>query len=218
MKKNDSKGLFITFEGGEGAGKSTLLAEAADFFKGRGCDVITTREPGGSPLGETIRDWLLQRNDAVKISPHAELLLFLASRAQHIDEVISPALQAGKVVLCDRFNDSTIAYQGYARGLGLDYVKNLCSQVCRDVVPNLTFYLRVDPETGLHRSKGTHKKQAASGELDRIESEKMDFHRSILEGFDLLAKQEPSRIFVIDAAKTKEYVIKKAMAKLEKTI
>ena len=121
-----SHSLFITFEGGEGAGKSTLLKKLAHDLNQKGYEVVITREPGGSLLGKQIRQWLLNRNESILIHSVPELLLFLADRAQHLEEVIKPALANGKVVICDRFNDSTVAYQGAARGLGVEFVQNLC--------------------------------------------------------------------------------------------
>lgn len=218
MTSKDNRGCFITLEGGEGSGKTTLLSQLADFFRQSGREVLTTREPGGSHLGETIRNWLLHRNAELSIGPQAELLLFLASRAQHIEEKILPALQAGQVVLCDRFNDSTIAYQGGARGLGIEHVEKLCLLVCGPVIPQLTLFLKVSPEIGLSRSCRVHKEHAASGELDRIESEAVAFHQKIQEAFELLAKKEPSRIHTIDANQSQENVKKEALSVLKKFI
>lgn len=124
------KGFFVTLEGGEGAGKSSLVSFLAQLLKERGYEVVVTREPGGTPLGEMIRHWLLTHQDSIQIGDQAELLLFLAARAQHIEEIIKPALEAGKIVLCDRFNDSTVAYQGVARRLDPVYVQQLCDLVC----------------------------------------------------------------------------------------
>jgi dTMP kinase len=218
MVYKEYKGRFITLEGGEGAGKTTLRHQLAAFLTERGYDVITTREPGGTHLGETIRDWLLHQHETLSISHQAELLLFLAARAQHIEEKILPALRAGQIVICDRFNDSTIAYQGGARGLGVKYVRKLCHLVCGSVVPDLTLFLNVSPEVGLARSRQVHKEQAACGELDRIESEALSFHSKIQEVLEFLARKEPLRIYTIDANKSEEYVRKEAIAALEKLI
>lgn len=213
-----SNGFLITFEGGEGSGKTTLLHQLADILRSNGFQVLTTREPGGSCLGETIRDWLLQQQSKMAIGREAELLLFLASRAQHIEETILPALHAGKIVLCDRFNDSTIAYQGGARGLGIEYVQKLCQLVCGTTIPQLTFFLNVSPEVGLARSKRMIKKHAASGELDRIESEDLSFHQKIQDTFEFLARQEPLRIYTIDAHQSQKSVREEALSILEKLI
>jgi dTMP kinase len=215
---HDYKGYFITLEGGEGSGKSTLLQQLATFLTHNGYQVITTREPGGTPLGESVRNWLLQRDSTISIGTKAELLLFLAARAQHIEEKILPALQEGKIVLCDRFNDSTIAYQGGARGLGVKYVQELCHLVCGQVNPDLTLFLNVAPEVGLARSRGVQKEHAAKGELDRIESESLAFHRKIQETLQFLARKEPLRVYTINADKSQDEVRKEAILALEKLI
>lgn len=213
-----SRGYFITLEGGEGAGKSTLLAHLAAFFEQKKYTVVVTREPGGTQLGESIRDWLLKKNEAVLIGAKAELLLFLAARAQHIEEVILPALNAGYIVLCDRFNDSTIAYQGGARGLGVKYVKKMCHLICGNIQPQLTLFLNVSPEIGLERACKVQKQQAASGEFDRIEAETLDFHRNIQKTLLSLAKREPLRIYGINANQSCEAVKSEAIVAIEKLL
>lgn len=190
-------GAFFTFEGGEGAGKSTLIEKLAEMLTSQGYDVVKTREPGGTLLGEHVRNWLLDPSFKASVGTQAELLLFLAARAQHIEEVIRPAVQQGKVLFCDRFNDSTIAYQGVARGLGFDYVHSLCDLVCKDIQPNVTFFLDIDPEEGLARRKKIQKDNI--GTIDRIEAEKLQFHRLVRQGFLQLAHEFPMRIHTIDA-------------------
>lgn len=217
MTSEMNSGYFITLEGGEGAGKTTLLRQLVNFFQHQGYEVVATREPGGTFLGETIRDWLLQERN-VSICSQAELLLFLADRAQHIEEKIIPALQEGKVVLCDRFNDSTIAYQGAARGLGMQHVQQLCRMVCQSLVPHCTLFLNVSPEIGLSRSKKSDKTHAPQGKLDRIESETIDFHRKIQKALEDLAKSEPSRIYTIDANQSQEIVYEQAVSALQQCI
>jgi len=204
--------LFITFEGGEGAGKSTLIQSVAAELFSLGHDVVVTREPGGSKLGEYVRQWLLNRDFSISIGLKAELLLFLAARAQHIEERIQPALKAGKIVLCDRFNDSTVAYQGYARGLGVKEVQEMCALVCGDVMPQLTFFLDLDPSIGLNRTKNLTKENAGAGEVDRIEAEALTFHEQVRRGFRHIAEQEPERFSIIDATLSKEAVFKAAMS------
>ena len=211
-------GHFITLEGGEGSGKTTLLHQLATFLSEQRYVVITTREPGGSYLGEAIRDLVLHHHASLSIGAEAELLLFLAARAQHIQEKILPALQAGHIVICDRFNDSTIAYQGHARELGIENVQQLCHLVCKAVTPQLTLFLDVSPEVGVARSRRVHKEHAAQGELDRIESETLAFHQKIREGFEILAKREPSRIYCIDASRSQEEVKREAIAILERKL
>jgi len=211
---HQTQSLFVTFEGGEGAGKTTLLQRIAAELTTMGKDVVTTREPGGSKLGDYIRQWLLNKDFDYPIGMKAELLLFLAARAQHIDECIQPALAAGKIVLCDRFNDSTVAYQGYARGLGAVDVQELCRIVCGSVIPQVTFFLDVDPLQGLSRSKNLSKENSVAGELDRIESAGTQFHAQVRKGFHWIAEQEPERFALIDASQSKDAVFNAAMNRI----
>ena len=162
------KGLLITFEGGEGAGKTTLIEKLYEDLKQRGCSVIKTREPGGTEIGKEVRNWLLHSRN-VPLGKRTELLLFLADRAQHVDELILPALSQGAIVLCDRFNDSSVAYQGGARGIDLESVKELCAFACDRLVPDLTLYLDLDPEIGFARNQKSRQGK------DRIESETLAF-------------------------------------------
>lgn len=202
------KGIFITFEGGEGAGKTSLIEGIKTYLLKNKLNFVFTREPGGTKLGEEIRNAVL-KNRNEKISSKAELCLFLASRAQHIQEVIMPALNDGKIVLCDRYNDSSVAYQGYARGLGIDEVLTFSSYIIEKTIPNLTLYLDIDPQIGLSRVKSKY---------DRIESEKISFHQKIREGFLILAKKFPDRIKILDASLSKDEVFKNAMNYIEKFI
>lgn len=202
---------FITLEGGEGAGKSTLIKQLVKYLTARGVEVVTTREPGGTELGEQIRSWVLASKPSVSILPKAELLLFLAARAQHIEAVIAPAIKQGKVVICDRFNDSTVAYQGAGRELGVEPVRKLCNQVCGDVVPDLTFFLDVDPEVGLQRTRRTVKDTAQAGEVDRIEQEKQAFHLRVRNAFSKFSEEEPGRFCYIDSNRPLDEVIGKAL-------
>ena len=212
------KGHFITLEGGEGSGKTTLMLQLSDFLKQRSYGVVVTREPGGTRLGEMVRDLVLHHDATLQIKDKAELLLFLAARAQHIEELILPALEEGKVVLCDRFNDSTIAYQGAARGLGIKYVRDLCHLVCGKVKPELTLYLNVSPEVGLERARQVEKAHAQAGTFDRIESEALDFHHKIQAAFNSLAKREPLRIYTINADRLQAEVLKEAIRAIEELI
>ncbi len=209
---------FITVEGGEGAGKTTLIEHLERNLIANGMTVVKTREPGGTPLGEQIRSWLLAHNDKVQIKARAELLLFLAARSQHIDDVIKPALDAGHVVICDRFNDSSVAYQGAGRQLGVDWVRTLCDIACGSVVPDLTFYLDVDPLIGLQRTRRTPKENSGVGEVDRIEAEKRDFHERVRLAFIAFVKNEPQRFCYIDANKTQNSVIEEALQVLNKQL
>ncbi len=192
--------MLITIEGGEGSGKSTLIEELAQALAQDGKRVLQTREPGGCKLAEEIRDRLLKADSNTAIGTEAETLLFLAARAQHVEELIEPALRKGIIVLCDRFNDSTIAYQGDGRGLGGEHVRNLCQIACPHVRPDLTLLLDIEPEEGLIRaSKEAHTP-------DRIEAEELAFHQKVHTGFLRLAAEEPDRIKVVDARLPKEEV------------
>jgi dTMP kinase len=196
------QGLFITFEGGEGAGKTTLIEEISRALISKGLSVLKTREPGGTKLGENIRTLLLHHTDPV--SPYAELCLFLASRAQHILEVIGPALEEGKVVLCDRFNDSSVAYQGAARGLGMEKVGEFCEFVSQGLKPHLTLYLDLSPELGLIRAAKARKQ-------DRIESETILFHHRIREAYISIHQADQHRFRLINATMPPERVFQEAM-------
>lgn len=199
-----SSGCFITFEGGDGAGKSTLIDTLHSYLEKMGRSVIKTRAPGGTKVGETIRSLLLTKSD-VPLSERAELFLFLADRAQHVDEVIRPALADGKVVLCDRYNDSTVAYQGVARGFKPDWTRSLCDFATSELEPNLTLYLDIDPKVGLSRvmNHGAQK--------DRIESEGISFHEKIRAAFHKIASKEPSRFHILDASKSAADVFEQAL-------
>jgi dTMP kinase len=187
------KGLLITFEGGEGAGKTTLIEKMYGALCKTGRDVLKTRAPGGTEIGKEIRHLLLHRQGFI-LAKRCELLLFLADRAQHVEELIFPALKEGKIVLCDRFNDSTIAYQGGARGLSLELAEELCDFACGGLKPDLTLYLDLDPKVGFVR------RQKAGLTKDRIESETLKFHERIRRTFKQIAKKEPKRFILIDAS------------------
>lgn len=195
---------FITFEGGEGAGKSTLMQKVEKTLSERGVRLFKTRAPGGTEVGEKIRELLLLKQD-IKLGKRCELLLFLADRAQHVEEVIVPALKDYDLVLCDRFNDSTIAYQGEARGLGHNTVRGLCAFAAGDVLPDLTLCLDIDPLIGLKRV------QATGASKDRIESEVLLFHQNIRRAYHEIAKKEPKRFHLLDASLSPEEVYKQAM-------
>ena len=207
LKNRKNQGLFITCEGGEGSGKTTLIHSLEQALLKHGYEVVRTREPGGSALGNQIRECLLHHD--FSICTHAELMLFLASRAQHVHELIQPALLASKVVLCDRFNDSTVAYQGIARGLGSDFVQRMCDFVCQDIVPDLTLFLDIDPVEGLNRTK------RRMVEADRIESERLEFHQKVRHGLQELAGKYAERIRVIDASQSTDYVFNEAWLHLQ---
>ena len=201
MNKN---GLFITFEGADGSGKSTQLKMAGEYLQSKGFNTISTRDPGGTPLGSKIREILLHHDG--KVADYCELFLYLADRAQHIDEKIIPALEEGKTVLCDRYVDSTLAYQGYARGLDKEEILKLNNIVARGLMPDLTFVFDVSTEVSAQRVGSTK---------DRLESEAKEFHQKVREGFLDLANSYPDRIKVIDANQTIEKVHKEVVKIIE---
>lgn len=188
----NKKGLFITFEGADGCGKSTQLKMTAEYLQNKGYEVISTRDPGGTPLGSKIREILLHHDG--KVATYCELFLYLADRAQHIDEKIIPALQEGKVILCDRYVDSTLAYQGYARGVDTEEILKLNNIVAKNLMPDLTFVFDVSTEVAEQRVvKRTNEAK------DRMESEAKEFHHKVRAGFLDLAEKYPERIKVINA-------------------
>ena len=203
-------GLLITFEGIEGCGKSTqaIMVEAALRKEGR--EPVVTREPGGTALGERVREILLQTGD-LAIAPLTELLLYAACRAQLIDEVIRPALAAGSIVLCDRFADSTAAYQGYGRALGLDTVLAVNEQVLGEVRPHLTVLIDCEPEKGLERAWRRIEESGGARE-DRFEREAIDFHRAVREGYREIARREPDRVVVVDGNRSADDVHRDVIA------
>jgi dTMP kinase len=185
--------MFITFEGTEGCGKSTQIDLLAGRLRRKGFDVVKTREPGGTGVGEALRDLILRKG--VHVLPVAELLVFMAIRAQHVEELILPALSTGKIVLCDRFSDATIAYQGYGRGLDLDTILTLNRLATKGLTPDLTILIDCDVATGLRR------RAADSPQLDRFEDERIAFHESIRSGYRALAEAEPARFLIVDGEK-----------------
>lgn len=197
------RGRFITFEGGEGCGKSTQVKRLKAALEAEGISVVLTREPGGTWLGEEIRHLIKDQNTDAPVA-EAELLLFLAARAQLVREVIEPALAAGKWVISDRFCDSTIAYQGYGRGLDLGVVRAANDFACAGLKPDLTLLLDLPLESGMRRRQA--RESATLTEADRIERAGAEFHQRLREGFLKLAALEPERIVVIDAAGSVEAI------------
>lgn len=180
------QGLFISFEGGEGAGKSTQIERLAAWLEAQGQQVVLTRQPGGTSYGQRIRKLILTPQSGEQLSARAELFLYLADRAQHVDSVIRPALAAGQVVICDRYTDSTLAYQGYGRQLDLDDLRELNLKATAGLIPDLTFWLDLNPLEGQARIQ----KRAA---LDRLELEQASFHERVYAGYQAMAQQEPQR-------------------------
>jgi len=199
-----SSGFFVTFEGGEGAGKSTQIRMLAARLRGEGHTVLETAEPGGTGIGRQIRRVFLDaRNE--NLSAAAELLLVFAARAQNVEESIRPALAEGRVVLCDRFTDSTLVYQGAVRGLGAEAVLQVDRIACGGLRPHLTFYLDIDPETGLARARLRNAQDSANPET-RLDDQDLDFHRRVREAYLELARAESGRIVTIDASAAPEAV------------
>ena len=208
----DKKGYFITFEGIEGSGKSTVARAVLERFVQAGLECIITREPGGNKISEKIREMLLDPENT-SISPRAELLLYAASRAQLVGEVIGPALERGTSVLCDRFMDASVAYQGWARGLGEDVVADINSFAVAGAVPDMTCLLDLEVGDGFERGPD---RREATGERnrDRLELEKRDFHEKVREGYLRIASREPDRVAVIDASRTLDEVIEVVLGNL----
>lgn len=227
------KGFLISFEGGEGCGKSTQVRLFTQFLQERGVDYILVREPGGTDVGEKIRDILL--NDKAEISPQTEFLLFSASRSKLVADVVRPALRSGKIVIMDRYYDSSFAYQGYAGGLSLTQIAAItnmaigadCTQEKehakfpiqtlepakgQETIPDVTFLLDIPSQAGFARKTAN----GALENLDRIEQKGTDYHSRVREGYLQLAKQNPNRIFVVDAAQSIENVFENIKSEFEK--
>jgi dTMP kinase len=185
-------GVFITLEGPEGSGKTTQVPLLAAWLEEQGYDVVQTREPGGTAIGERVRT-LLHDPVYVEMQPRTEILLYSASRAQLVAEVIRPALNAGNVVLCDRYFDSTYAYQGYGRGLSLEALRQITVFATGGLMPDVTLYLDIPPEVGLRR------REEGGGEMNRLDRETLAFHRRVRAGYQALVAAEPERWVTIDA-------------------
>lgn len=207
---NDYPGIFITFEGGDGAGKTTQLDLLCSTLSERGYDVVKLHEPGGTELGEQIRRVLLE-DRREEMDPRAELMLFEAARAQLVSRVIRPALVQGKVVVCDRFCDSTVAYQGYGRHLGAELVDQANKAVTQGLEPDCTILLEVPVQAGLERAKAA----SANGTGDRMEQAGTPFHERVGEAFEALAREHAERFTVIDARGTLEEVAAAVMQTIE---
>lgn len=196
-------GLFVTFEGPEGAGKSTQIDLLRQHLARLGLPCLVTREPGGTPLAEELRAIVKHRNDAETLHDTTELLLIAAARSQHVREKIAPALQRGEVVLCDRFADSTEAYQGAGRGLDRQLIATLRAAACGDCEPDLTIILDLPVESGFAR---TRSRSATQGNFDRFEAQEYAFHQRVREAFLAIAEREPRRVKVVDADRDPEIV------------
>lgn len=197
------KGLFITFEGADGCGKTTQMDLLAEYLKNQGREVVLTREPGGKGLGEKIREILLNYDG--EVSDRCESFLFLADRAQNIDTIVNPAVDAGKIVLCDRHTDSSVAYQGYGRGLNIERINMLNNLATNGKKPDITFVFDIDTETSMKR---------VGKEKDRMESAGFEFHTKVRNGYLEIAKKDPERIKVIDASKSIEEIHQEVLSYL----
>ena len=194
------KGKFITLEGIEGSGKSTQIVLLANYLKSLSIRMVLTREPGGTPIGDQVRKVLLDPANTA-LDPKAELLLYAASRAQHLKEVILPHLEAGEIVLCDRFADATLAYQGYGRALDIDLIRTLDRIVCSGLRPDVTILLDIDAAVGVARARGRNNSRGLETEA-RFENEAIAFHERVRQGYLALARQEPDRVRIVEASRS----------------
>lgn len=192
------KGKFITFEGGEGSGKTTIIKKVIKTLEEQGYEVISTREPGGIDIAEQIRDIILKKENT-KMTKETETLLYAASRMQHLSEKVLPALEEGKIVICDRFLDSSLAYQGFARGIGIENVL-IANHFALEHMPDLTFFVDVTPKEGLRRIQNRK-------EINRLDLEAMDFHQRVYDGYQEVCKLYPERIVKINGEKPKKVVL-----------
>lgn len=200
-----NKGLFITIEGPDGSGKSTQIEFMKSYFQEHGLACLFTREPGGTLIGEKLRNIILDKENA-EMSDMTEALLYAASRAQHVEELIKPALAEGQIVVCDRFIDSSIAYQGYGRNLG-DSVRIINEYAVNGCMPDVTFLMELDPSVG--------KSRISEEVQDRLELEKLDFHNKVFAGYQEISKMYPERFACIDAARDKEIIRDEILSILE---
>lgn len=203
-------GVFMTFEGPEGAGKTTLINQLKPALeKVVNAPIMMTREPGGNPIAEKIRDIILDKEHTA-MDPRTEALLYAASRRQHLVDKVLPALNNGEIVLCDRFVDSSIAYQGVARQIGVQGIADINRFATDDKQPDITFYLDLDVEIGLNRIR-----QNRSDEMNRLDLETLDFHQAVRQGYLAIANQHTSRVVVLDATQTTEELVKECLAILK---
>jgi dTMP kinase len=198
-------GIFITLEGIEGCGKTTQIRLLEEFLKGKNYDVVTTREPGGTRIGDQIRRVLLVSENK-EMAPIAELLLYAAARNQHIEEVIKPALERGQVVICDRYADATTAYQGAARKINPEYLVRVHEIATGGLQPQLTLLLDCPPHIGLERAIERNEQSTLHDREDRFEKESLEFHESVRQGYLRIANNEPDRLRVIDATRAPESI------------
>jgi dTMP kinase len=209
-----NRGIFITFEGPEGSGKSTQLRKLAARLRASGREVFETAEPGGTPIGQQIRRVLLDAQNR-EMAPTTELLLMFACRAQNVDQWILPALATGKIVLSDRLTDSTLVYQGIARGLGPEVVYEVDRIACRGLVPKLTLVIDIDTETGLERA---HSRNRQTRDVEtRIDEQEISFHKVVRNAYHQLASEEPDRVKLIDGARDEDAVAEAVWETVQRT-
>ncbi|WIF95929.1 dTMP kinase [Caminicella sporogenes] len=204
------KGIFISFEGPEGAGKTTQIKLLKDYLEKKGYEVLVTREPGGTNISEQIRSIILNKNN-IEMNNITEAMLYAASRAQHVSELIKPSLEKGKIIISDRFVDSSIVYQGIGRNLGIDFVKSINDMAIQGIMPQITFLLKISPNEGL-------KRRFSSDECNRLDMEKVEFHNKVYEGYLELESLYPERIVGIDASRSIEKVHEEIIKIVEKKI
>jgi len=202
---------FITFEGCDGCGKTTVLKLVSEELSKRKVDFLLTREPGGSKIAEQIRNIILDKKN-IEEDSRTEALLYAASRRQHLTDVVLPALKQGKLVLSDRYIDSSLAYQGYARGIGIKEVMSINAFAINGLMPDVTFFLNLTPEEGLKRIA------SRSRESDRLDKEKLAFHQKVYEGYKIIIKDDPKRFVIIDARKTPAQETKEIVDKIMEII
>src|SRR5699024_183620 len=208
----DVSGYFITFEGVEGAGKTSVIRALAQQFAKEGRNVLTTREPGGIPIAEQIRKLILDPAHT-EMDAHTEALLYAAARRQHLVEKVFPALEANQIVLCDRFIDSSLAYQGYARGLGIEEVFNINQFAIQQAMPDLTILFDITPEAGLARIEAN-----TAREVNRLDLETLDFHKRVAKGYELVSDRYKDRIQHVDATKDIDTVVSDCLSLIMKHI
>ena len=204
--------LFITLEGPEGSGKTSAITKAKEILEKEGHEIVMTREPGGTPISEQIREVILNKENTA-MDYRTEALLYAASRRQHLVEKIWPSVKAGKIVICDRYLDSSLAYQGFARDLGIEDILKINMYATENTFPDLTLLFDLDPEIGLSRINADKNR-----EVNRLDLEKLSFHKKVREGYLSLAKLYPERFVIIDASKSKEEVVEQTLKAIKERL
>ncbi len=204
--------LFITLEGPEGSGKTSAINKVKEILESKGHEIVMTREPGGTAISEQIREVILNKENT-SMDPRTEALLYAASRRQHLVEKIWPSVKEGKIVICDRYLDSSLAYQGFARNLGIEDILKINMYATENTFPDLTLLFDLDPEIGLGRINADKNR-----EVNRLDLEKLSFHKAVREGYLKLAKMYPERFVIIDASKSKEEVVAQTLKAIEERL